>query len=75
MEMLHEHGLDIQYDKVLEISTQLEEEANKKYVKDWLIYPSVLRRELFNTAALDNIDHNPTAPTATTFFMAPVSLF
>jgi len=56
--MLHEHGVSISYDRVLEISAQLGDATVSKYVEDGV----------FTTAAMDNIDHNPTATTATTSF-------
>ena len=41
-----------------------------------VVCPSVLRKGLFTTAAVDNIDHNPTATTATTSFHgASISMF
>ena len=68
MEMLYEHGLAISYARVLEISAQLGEAAVSKYVEDELVCPTFLRRRLFITAAMDNIDDNPTAKTAATSF-------
>ena len=66
VELLHEHGVSISYDRVLEISAQPGEAAVSRYVEDGVVCPSVLRSGLFTTAAMDNIDHNPTATTATT---------
>ena len=66
--MLHEHGVSISYDRVLEISAQLGDATVSKYVEDGVVCPPVLRRGLFTTSAMDNIDHNPTATTATTSF-------
>ena len=40
----------------------------KQYVEDDDVCPPVLRKGLFTTAAVDNIDHNPTATTASTSF-------
>ena len=68
VEMLHDHGLNISYDRVLEISALLGDAAVNKYVEDGVVCPLILRRGLFTTAAMDNIDHNPTATTATTSF-------
>ena len=68
IEMLHENGLSISYDRVLEISAQLGEAVVAQYVEDGVICPPVLRKQLFTTAAVDNIDHNPTATTAQTSF-------
>ncbi|CAE1303156.1 unnamed protein product [Acanthosepion pharaonis] len=64
----HEHGLNISYDRVLEISGKLGETVIKQYVEEDVVFPPVLRKGLFTTAAVDNIDHNPTATTASTSF-------
>lgn len=68
VEMLHENGLSISYDRVLEVSAQLGDAAISKYVSDGVVCPHALRRGLFTTSAMDNIDHNPTATTSTTSF-------
>ena len=68
VEMLHEHGISISYDRVLEVSAQLCDAAVRKYMNDGVVCPQVLPRGLFTTAAMDNIDHNPTSTTATTAF-------
>lgn len=68
VELLHEHGLCISYDRVLEISAQLGEAVVTQYVQEGVVCPPVLRKGLFCTSAMDNIDHNPTATTASTSF-------
>ncbi|KAJ8415350.1 hypothetical protein AAFF_G00423300 [Aldrovandia affinis] len=68
VEMLNEHGISISYDRVLEISAQLGDATVSKCVEDGVVCPPVLRKGLFTTSAMDNIDHNPTATTATTSF-------
>ena len=68
VEMLNEHGISISYDRVLEISAQLEDTTVSKYVENGVVCPQVLQKVLFTTSAMDNIDHNPTATTATTSF-------
>lgn len=62
IDMLHENGLSISYDRVLEISAQLGEAVVAQYVEDRVVCPPVLRKQLFTTAAVDNIDHNPLQP-------------
>lgn len=47
VEMLHEHGVSISYDRVLEISAQLGDVTVNKYVNDGVVCPPVLRRGLF----------------------------
>jgi len=68
VEMLHDNGISISYDRVLEISAQLGEAVVTKYVQDGVVCPPRLRQKLFTTSVLDNIDHNPTATTASTSF-------
>ena len=68
VEMLHDNGISISYDRVLEISAQLRDAVVTKYVHDGVVCPPTLRKRLFTTSAMDNIDHNPTATTASTSF-------
>ena len=73
VEMLHEHGISISYDRVLEISAQLGEATVSKYVEDGVVCPPILRRGLFTTAVMDNIDHAMTATTS--FHGTSISVF
>ena len=76
VDMLHENGLSISYTRVLEISAQLGEAVVAQYVEDEVVCLPVLRRKLFTTSAVDNIDHNPTATTAkTSFHGTSISIF
>ena len=69
-------GLSISYDRVLNISTTMATEATEQYQKDGVVCPLILRKHLFTTAAIDNIDHNPTSTTAgQSFHGTGISLF
>ena len=68
IDKLHENGLSIPFDRMLEISSKLGETVIKQYVEEDVVCPPVVRKGLFTTAAVDNIDHNPTATTASTSF-------
>jgi len=68
VEMLHELGLNIPYDRVLKFSAQLEDAAVSKYMEEGVVCPFVMRKDLFTTAAMDSIDHNPSATTVSTSF-------
>ncbi|KAI4795614.1 hypothetical protein KUCAC02_029770, partial [Chaenocephalus aceratus] len=68
IDKLHENGISISYDRVLEISAQLGESVVNQYVEEGVVCPPVLRKQIFTTSAMDNIDHNPTATTASTSF-------
>ena len=68
VEMLHDRGLSIPYDRVLGISTQLGDAAVARYVEEGVVCPPKLRKGLYSTSAFDTIDHNPSSTTATTSF-------
>jgi hypothetical protein len=51
--------------QVLEISTQFEESVLSQFMEDGVVCPAILQKGLFTTSAVDNIDHNPSATTAT----------
>ena len=68
VELLHNNGISISYDRVLEISAQLGDAVVCRYVEEGVVCPPKLRKGLFCTAAMDNIDHNPSSTSATTSF-------
>lgn len=58
------------------ISTDLGNEVCCRYTDESAVCPSNLRLHLFTTAAVDNIDHNPTSTTAhDSFHGTGISLF
>lgn len=69
-------GLSISYDRVLEISTDLGNEVCRFYESEKAVCPPNLRGKLFTTAAVDNIDHNPTSTSShDSFHGTGISLF
>ena len=66
IDTMFQHGICISYDRVLEISTQLGESVVSRLMEDGVVCPAILQKGLFTTSAVDNIDHNPSATTATT---------
>ena len=66
--MLHDHGLSIPNKRVLEISAQLGGAAVERFIEQGAVCLSTLRKGIFTTAAMDNIDHNPSSTSATTSF-------
>jgi hypothetical protein len=65
IDALFQHGICISNDRVLEISTQLGESVLSQFMEDGVVCPAILQKGLFTTSAVDNIDHNPSATTAT----------
>ena len=76
VDMLHDHGLSIPYDRVLEISSQLGDAVVNRYVEEGVVCPLKLRKGLFCTSAKDNTDHNPSSSTAASpFHGTSISIF
>ena len=76
IDTLHQYGICISYDRVLEISSQMGTALVKRFTEEGVVCPSVLQKGLFTTAALDNIDHNPSSTTAkSSFHGTGISLF
>lgn len=76
IEMLFDLGLSISYDRVMEISTSMGNRVCEQYHRDEVVCPPNLREGLFTTAAVDNIDHNPSSTTSTdSFHGTGISLF
>ena len=69
-------GLSISYDRVLSISTEMGNKICDRYERDNAVCPPNLRAGLFTTAAVDNIDHNPSSTSAhDSFHGTGISLF
>ena len=68
IDKLHKLGLSISYDRVLHFSADLANKVCKQYEVDGVVCPPNLRKHLFTTAAVDNIDHNPSSMTANDSF-------
>ena len=73
---LYELGLSISYDRVLGISNDLGNKICHHYSMEQAVCPPELKGGLFTTAAVDNIDHNPSSTTAhDSFHGTGISLF
>ena len=76
VDMLHHLGLSVSYDRVMDISTALGNRLCNLYNAGDKVCPVNLRGGLFTTAAVDNIDHNPSSTTASgSFHGTAISLF
>jgi len=76
VDILFDLGLSISYDRVLQISMDMAIAAAQQYEYDGAVCPLILRKNLFTTAAVDNLDHNPSSTTAHgAFHGTAISLF
>uniref|UniRef100_UPI00358FEB60 uncharacterized protein isoform X2 n=1 Tax=Myxine glutinosa TaxID=7769 RepID=UPI00358FEB60 len=74
VERLSHLGVSITYDRVLRLSAQLGESVIQQYHKDQVVCPPKMRGGVFTTAAVDNIDHNPSSTTSKESFHGTVPL-
>ena len=68
VDKLHKLGLAISYDHVLQISTDLANTVCRLYEEEGVVCPPNLKKCVFTTAAVDNLDHNPSSTTASDSF-------
>ena len=57
-------GLSISYDRVLQLSAQMGNSVCQQFHRERVVCPPKMRGKVFTTAAVDNIDHNPSATTS-----------
>ena len=76
VEKLYDIGLSISYDRVMDLSTKMGNRVLEHFEENQLVCPPILKRNLFTSAALDNIDHDPSSTTAEdSFHGTGISLF
>jgi len=61
-------GISFTYDRVLRQSAQLRKTVMQQFHKDQVVCPPKMRGDIYRTAAVDNIDHNPTSTTSAESF-------
>ena len=57
-------GLSISYDRVLQLSAQMGNSVCQQFHRRRVVCPLRMSGKVFTTAAVDNIDHNPSATTS-----------
>ena len=68
VEEFFRNGLSVSYDRIMQLSTDLANDAVDLFEKDGVVCPSSLRHGLFTSGNLDNIDHDPSSTSARTSF-------
>ncbi len=64
MDKLYHLGFSISYDRVLRLSAEMGNSVCQRFHMEQVVCPPILQGGVFTTAAVDNIDHNPSATTA-----------
>ena len=68
IDRLHALGMSISYDHVLRLSSDMANAVCEHFKETETVCPPNLKRNVFTTAAVDNIDHNKSSTTAITSF-------
>ena len=61
-------GLCKSYDRLLSISTDIANSVCSRFEEDGVVCPPNRRNHVFTTAAVDNMDHNPSSTTSSDSF-------
>ncbi|ELU07992.1 hypothetical protein CAPTEDRAFT_216620 [Capitella teleta] len=64
IDTLHELGICVSYQRLLDITNDIASAVCQRFNEEGVVCPPKLRNGLFTTAAVDNIDHNPSSATA-----------
>ena len=64
VDTLHSLGMCVSYDRLLQLTSDIANGVCQRFRIEDTVCPSKLRQGLFTTAAVDNIDHNPSSATA-----------
>ena len=64
VDRLYPSGMSISYDRVLRLSAQMGISVCEQFHREHVVCPPKLRGNVFTTAAVDNIDHNPSSTTS-----------
>ena len=67
-------GICVSYDRVLQLTSDIGNGVCERFVRDGLVCPPKMHSGLFTTAAVDNIDYNPSSATAKDSFHGTVIL-
>ena len=68
VDKLYSLGLSISYDRVLSLLDSLTYAVCHQSELEHVVYPAHLKTNIFTTAAVDNIDHNPSSTSARSSF-------
>ena len=68
IDTLFHWGICVSYDRLLKLITDISNGVCERFTMDGVVCPPKLRCGVFSSAAVDNLDHNPTSATATDSF-------
>ena len=68
VDILHNMGLSISYDRLLSLSVDIVNAVIAKYEANAVVCPRKVSPQVFATGQVDNIDHNPSAASAKSSF-------
>ena len=76
VDWLAAEGVSVNYDRVMNLRWSIFNQVCMEYQANGLVYPIDLKKNVFITAAIDNLYHNPSSATAeSSFHGTTISVF
>ena len=76
VDWLAAEGVSVNYDRVMHLRWSIFNQVCMEYQANGLVYPVDLKKNVFITAAIDNLYHNPSSATAeSSFHGTTISVF
>ncbi|KAJ7386171.1 hypothetical protein OS493_010564 [Desmophyllum pertusum] len=72
---LYQMGISVFYQRIMKLEDMLATSISERFEMDGCVAPACLRKGVFTIGALDNLDHNPSSTTATSFHGTGISVF
>ena len=68
IKQLNQIGVCVSYDRIVQLEEWMATSSCERFEEDGVVAPVCLRKGIFTVAAIDNLDHNPSATTASSSF-------
>lgn len=76
VDIMYKLGMSVSYERILQVLTNIANGVCEQFEAENIVCPMNLKHKLFTVAALDNIDHNPSATTThDSFHGTSISVF
>ena len=68
IKQLNQIGVCVSYDRIVQLEEGMATSACERFDEDGVVAPVCLRKGIITEAAIDNLDHNPSATTSSSSF-------
>lgn len=64
IDTMYSLGICVGYDRLLQLTSSLGNRVCQQFVEDGFVCPTTMRKKVFTTSAVDNVDHNQSSTTS-----------